>query len=312
MNEPSPSALCQCVAVWATVLFAGVYFVVAITHDASLFKRPIQEAESGVMVLIENVRVANVAIMPRVDSLLVRRLQISQLVGAMVARRCHRILGQKDTDTGIHLLLACRGAASRFSREIKVGREWVSESNELPARKHSYVLGRGLAEIVNGDRHFLSIDFDRDCGADCNVGPQTTLFLIRSGSPLFTGVISGGSSRDQCEKQHDRNRPFQRMFLLAISAALIGTGIYCAMFTARRRGIQWFSFGCLVAMFGWFAIVFQDDLLAISERVSTAIGIDASATCYSTSENVRVLPIKGDHNAQMAFCAETSPAQKAC
>ena len=72
---------------------------------------------------------------------------------------------------------------------------------------------------------------------------------------------------------------------LAIIGLILGMlGIHCH---------RWNSLIRLVIIFGGlflFAFGLGSTLIIHSENVSTALGIDASATCYRRAENVGVLP----------------------
>lgn len=190
-----------------------------------------------------------------------------------------------------------------FEKERQVFSGGVSAVREISDEIHPGHISRTLRGVQDACDGKLLWRWDiRNVAAGEGNGNERALAynVIR---PYQIGLISSDAHNDECEKRIDCGgfssppRPF--LFLLfsfflfsALGVYLISKGID-ADFDVLKIGT-----GSVLLLFGLAILVFgiiHGDLvprfLAISENVSTAPGIDASATCYSRAENVRVLPI---------------------
>jgi hypothetical protein len=108
----------------------------------------------------------------------------------------------------------------------------------------------------------------------------------------------GSESRSyECAEQQQKNAdlkgPLKRMFLVIMATGLIAAGLWLGtFFAAPRRQFRWVLIGGFVMLAGWFAIVFQDELLSSAENASVFRGFSGvSAPCYSGAEDIWIVPI---------------------
>jgi hypothetical protein len=97
-----------------------------------------------------------------------------------------------------------------------------------------------------------------------DVGSKTSNFDILSGVPLSFCVIGGEGGRDKGKEEHNGRRVIQAMLFYDVSIFFIGHGLYLGTSVAAQRGSRWFIVGCLIALMGWFSIVFQNELVAFA------------------------------------------------
>lgn len=79
-----------------------------------------------------------------------------------------------------------------------------------------------------------------------------------------------------CEHEQFRSAFFY------MDVVLMAFGMWIAAWCSYRH-FYWLPIGAAVVMVGWFSIAFS-----LAERVSTALGIEASSPCYSGAEHVGI------------------------
>jgi hypothetical protein len=147
-----------------------------------------------------------------------------------------------------------------------------------------------------------------------NDGSVSHKFGITRNPPLIPSKTRRNQSDEDSDARIEEGRVFKPVFFgigWLIGATTTFLGLWLCFFTVRRSAISAWIIGAILVLIGGACVIYSTfSLRLLAENVSTVPGIDASAARYSSTENVRVLPISVDHNAQMAFWAEPSLAQK--
>jgi hypothetical protein len=189
-----------------------------------------------------------------------------------------------------------------------------------------YKPSSGPAIIGHWDSNGAIIGNDPDLIRN-NDGAVGHNFSIAGDVPLQSRENCSNAAAYSSYESKGRNQIIEPVFVLLCGFAAFSVGFWRMCFTARRGGFHTWAIAAALFLAGWLTCVASGIWLGVilmghaspfsfaqlsvhSERVSAAPGIDASATCYGSAENVGVLPISVDHNAQMAFWAEPSLAQK--
>jgi hypothetical protein len=291
------------VAVWATALFLRIYFVVAGTIAA--YATGPSETERCRVALSEHIQIVDVPI--------------------KVERRCARDCADNCSPWSFAVWGGGYGECGRgfwvqkgdafqsvwaflFVWKTKVRGEIFAIWCFMPAIKNLDISRWRLPMVFYGYTDLWRV-LSYGNHVSANIGAKAALFSVVGSNPLLASVTGSNPCKDGRQDEESKNRILERMFAFVLSAGLLTIGLWLVMFHARQPGIRWLGIGCLIAVCGWPAVAFQDVVLTFSENVSTR-DIGASAMCYSTSENVRVIPISGDHNAQMALWTESSLVQK--
>jgi hypothetical protein len=137
-------------------------------------------------------------------------------------------------------------------------------------------------------RNQINLSFENEC--------SVLQFLCR------VGDVSAANGSDHDYRSQDRIDYYAlaRTYGPSVSLALILCGVFVSGLKLSFKGLDG---GTDLALFGGWAIaaaaaiigtlwfIFGHFPISFSENVSTAVGIDASATCNSRAENVCVLPI---------------------
>jgi hypothetical protein len=127
---------------------------------------------------------------------------------------------------------------------------------------------------------------------NANIGSQLPFFGIVSGQPLLTCVVARTGRCKESQYEKSENPPIKRMFVLLIAGFSGIGGMYSCVFVAQRRRLRWRVLGILLLAISWAIIVFQDDLLSLSENAPASFGsFGASAPTYGRAEDVRVISV---------------------
>jgi hypothetical protein len=92
--------------------------------------------------------------------------------------------------------------------------------------------------------------------------PQTPLFCIDGGTPLFSRIASSGSSSDERQNKETGNDIFEGMFPFALGVVLISIGVWGGMF-GPGHGIVSLLGWVAVTSVGWLFIAFGDLIVAL-------------------------------------------------
>jgi hypothetical protein len=136
-----------------------------------------------------------------------------------------------------------------------------------------------------------------------DVGTQLPVFGVLANLNLHCAVAelvpgsneqSSGKyriNRDACRSTYFKSKlpPIAPGMLFVIFIVLFGKGYERFVYGSKLYGAAAMMFGWLLGVAAvWITMLW---FLAHAENVSTALGNDASATCYGRAENVSVLPI---------------------
>ena len=205
---------------------------------------------------------------------------------------------ERDSETG------SRFGRSAWNCQVFCLRQWVFSQKQ--DRVGDQIKGRSLPGILNANLQFgnligdkigdaLLADFRRD------ISPQLLMFHLSSRLRLLAAVNSStdaryhNGGRENCIKDHSFASTYGPDVALAfILCGVIAGGVFLA-FKGLDGGSDRMLFG------GWLAAVtavcigtvwiIVGHLPFFSENVSAPPGIDASAPCYSSTENIRVVPV---------------------
>jgi hypothetical protein len=123
-------------------------------------------------------------------------------------------------------------------------------------------IGSGaLPKVFEGSLNIYAVIEQGDCAIIKEyIGAQLALFGIDRSEPLFSCITSGNASSYQGKKQQDCDSPFERVLLFMFLACVMLAAVWLGMFVAPRRGFIWLVAGCFIGTFGWFGVVFQDEI----------------------------------------------------
>lgn len=199
-----------------------------------------------------------------------------------------------------------------FVGETKIRGQILPLWHIVPAVENLRVFRWGLSVIFYADNDLGGILGNR-YSPGAYIGAQTALFGIACYPALIPAKASGDAGDYHSADAGDENAVLKPMLGLVglVGATTIFVGGWLCYFTVRRYGFNVWLAGIILILIGGACVTYSTfSLCRLAENVSAAHWIDASATYNGASENVGVFPIKGDHNAKMAFWAEPSLAQK--
>jgi len=146
-------------------------------------------------------------------------------------------------------------------------------------------------------------------GRGSHVGSQLSLFAVFHNADLGIAVVQliqsryqdsrsdGGVNADANDGNYFKNKfpPIAAGVLFVVFIVLFGKGYERLVYGGKLYGAAAMVLGWLTGLAAVWVIIawFSGHPIwpLVSENVSAAPGIDASAPCYSSTENVRVLPI---------------------